>query len=98
MHHRPARDGDGQSDRERLIGKRLADFLDQLAEHFVFKLAHVGVAIERDRVGPKHGLKIGGMAQSKPDISAAYSFQGLGRFGPSRRVIAERSDGITMLT
>ena len=83
MHHRPASDSNCLSDFGRMVGKGLADPLDQLSKRLIFTFARVGVAIKRDRVGPKHCLKIGGVAQSKLDISAAHGFYGLDRFRAS---------------
>ena len=63
-----------------MMGKSLVDTVDQLSKRLIFKFARVGVTIERDRVGAKHCLKIGGVAQGKLDISAAHGFYGLDRF------------------
>jgi hypothetical protein len=50
--HRPASDGDGSSDLDRLFGKRLVDPFDQISEGFIFALARLRIAFKRDRVGP----------------------------------------------
>jgi hypothetical protein len=82
VHHRPASDSDCPSDLARLVGKSLADSLDQLSKRFIFMFTRFGVAIKRNRIGSKHCLKIGGVVQGKLEIAAAYSLYGLGRFGP----------------
>jgi hypothetical protein len=62
-----------------MVAKSFADTLDELSERLVLKFAGVGVTIKRDSIGPKHCLKIRGVAQSKLDICPAHVFHGLGR-------------------
>ena len=65
------------------LEKRLVYPFEQLSERFIFMFARLGVMIERDRVGPEHGLKMGGVTQGKLDIGAAHGFYGLDRFRAS---------------
>ena len=85
VHHRPAGGSHFSSDFGRMVGKSLTDTLYQLSKRLVFALARVGIAIERDGVGPKHDLKIGRVSHGKLDIRPAHAFNGLNRFRASLR-------------